>query len=288
MLLTRDNLIRFLKEKGVLTPSQVSEEFKTSTIIASATLSELIKRKEAEITNLKIGSSPFYYDPLQREKLVSIGEKYFNGTEKEVFDKLIKFEIINESNLTLQERMVVKSMTDFAICIEIEFKEKTYKFWIWYLRNISETKKHILEAFKQKDKQRKVEEEKSIKPQQNIISNYEKQSNSYSPIKRDIGESRINEINVTEKIENFLSNLNLTVIEKTKNKDDLYYKVESKIGKIRIIFECKFFDKKIIEKDIIDFYISSISPKIIFVKVVTKKIEKLIANFENLTLIHIQ
>ena len=94
MLLTKDNLIKFIREKKAVLPSQIAEEFETTTTIASATLSELSKEKKVLITDLKLSSSPFYYDPNQKEILEKIGEEYLSNYSKEAFLKLKKYKLL--------------------------------------------------------------------------------------------------------------------------------------------------------------------------------------------------
>ena len=60
MLLTRDNVLKFVKSQKYVTPTQVSKEFDVVTTIASAALSELVKDLSLKLTYIKFGTTPYY------------------------------------------------------------------------------------------------------------------------------------------------------------------------------------------------------------------------------------
>jgi hypothetical protein len=93
-----------------------------------------------------LSSSPYYYDPLQKSALIELGEKHFSKYEKEVFLKLKEQQVLNDNSLTIQERLAIERIKDFAKAIEIEFSGNLLKFWIWYLRDVTQTKNQIIEA----------------------------------------------------------------------------------------------------------------------------------------------
>ena len=131
MILTRDNLLRFVREKKYVTPSTVSEPFETSTMIASAALGELTKDKLLSVTHFKLGSSPYYYDPRQKEALIEIAEKHFSKLDKDIFLKLQQNQILNDKSLSVQERLAIARIKDFAIPLEISYNGLDLNFWVW-------------------------------------------------------------------------------------------------------------------------------------------------------------
>lgn len=146
MILTRDNLLRYVREKKAVTPTMVSEDFDTSTMIASAALSDIAKEKLIAITFLKLSSSPYYYDPKQSEVLIEIGEKHLSSYDKEIFQELKDRQIINGNSLSIQHNLAVERIKDFAKPLIIKHEGKEIKFWIWYQRNLDDTKKQIMDA----------------------------------------------------------------------------------------------------------------------------------------------
>jgi len=149
MILTRDNIIRYIKEKKAVIPTMIAEDFDTTTMIASAALSELAKDNLIKITYLKLSSSPYYYDPKQASILIELGEKHLKSYDKEIFQKIKEKQVINALSLSIQEALAIERIKDFAIPLEIEHQNKNLKFWVWYQRNIQETKKQILDVLNQ-------------------------------------------------------------------------------------------------------------------------------------------
>ena len=62
-------------------------------------------------------------------------------------------QVVNDSNLSIQQRLAVERIKDFAIPLEINYSSRNLKFWVWYMRNINETKKQILEVLSGKIRQ---------------------------------------------------------------------------------------------------------------------------------------
>ena len=173
MLLTKDNLVKFVREKKYVTPTIIAESFETTTMIGSAALSELSQSKIVAISNIKIGSTPYYYDPLQKQCLIELGEKHLSGHEKEVFQKLKQHEIVNDNLLSIQEKLAMEKIKDFASPLEVQHHERLFKFWVWYLRDLNETKKLIIEALNPKKEVVQKEEvlekkEKVVRPMTNM------------------------------------------------------------------------------------------------------------------------
>lgn len=185
MILTRDNILRYIKEKKAVTPTMIAEDFETTTMIASAALSELSKDKLINITYLKLSSSPYYYDPKQSSILIELGNKHLKNYEKEVFLKLKESEVINASSLNIQESLAVERIKDFARPLEININGKNLKFWIWYQRNFDETKKQIFSALNPLSKNDNISSKENLvkkekkKQEKKQVSSSNINSNSY-------------------------------------------------------------------------------------------------------------
>ena len=128
MLLTKDNLLRFVKQKKYVIPSDVSSEFETSTMIASAALSELAKDGTVKITHLKLSSSPYYYYQLQKESIQELAEKHFSGHDLALYKKIKESQILNSNSLAAAEQLSTVKIRDFAIPLEIESEGKKLNF----------------------------------------------------------------------------------------------------------------------------------------------------------------
>ncbi len=319
MLLTKDNLLRFVRQNKYTTPTQVASDFETSTMIASAALSELAKENSIKITNLKLSSSPYYYDNNQRESLVELGEKHFSGNELNIFNKLRESQLINNASLTIPEQLAISKISDFAKPLDIKYDSSDLKFWVWYLRDINETREQILDYLKGSNSQssgtkkssskeeskitKKVEvaleeETKKIEPQKEKIKEEIKPQPEVPVIKENSSKQRIvpefespnmnvEKDKVEEFIENYLHSNYLKIEEKDKLDDGYLYSAILKVNNITIHFDCRYFSKKPQEIDIIKFYTSSMNPKLVFIENAPKKLFKLSENLENLELVNI-
>jgi len=300
MILTKDNLLRYVCEKKYVTPTIVAETFDTTTMIASAALSGLSKEKLIAITYLKLSSTPYYYDTKQPECLVEIGDKHLKSHEKDVFLKLKQQQIINDMSLPIPQRLAIERLKDFANPIEIQHEEKHMKFWVWYLRDIEDTRKQINEALAPQTKpstqnsiptvSKPVQE--NTMPVQKIVEQQQKTLTNMKPTQTNNPfEVPEEENNQESKIDTFIKEYfkqNYLKVE-GKNSYDKYtkYKLVLKINKIEIKLDAIYFVKKPSDTDILKFYTSSNKPKIVFIENAAKKYFKLGESLENLEIINI-
>lgn len=324
MILTKDNILRFVKEKKAVTPTMIAENFDTSTMIASAALSELAKDKLILITNFKLSSSPYYYDPSQKEYLYELGLKHFSGYDKEILIKLKENEVLNVNSLSIQESLAIERIKDFAKPLEIEINQRQLKFYVWHLRDINETKKQIVDAINgksintnssssQKSLKSQVKEEQIPKISNSNNSNFNSQNNNNNNFgntrnsqtqNRQQNDQNFNSIpqqqfghqfqpqdvksNQYETfIENYFRQNYLQIESKVKDEKRITYIATIQVNRICIVFDCIYYIKKPTEFDIITFYSSSVNPKIVFLENAAKKYFKLSENLKNLTIINI-
>jgi len=317
MILTKDNLLRYVKEKKAVTPTMVSESFETTTMIASAALSELAKEKLINITHLKLSSSPYYYDVQQKEYLTEIGLKHYSKYEKDVLIKLKEKEILSDNSLTVQEKLAIEKIKDFAIPIEINNRndEKTMKFWIWYLRNLEDTRNQIINALngdntKKEEEKKKEQKETHNKPaikqtkiEPKVEATISQKSTPPKPQTVEITQTLdknkdltkfqnkpIMSIEEDDKeifIENYLKNNYFKIESKQQNEKGILYNSTLTLGNIKINVDCFYYFKKTTEGELIKFYTSSMKPKIIFIVNCPKKLLKFAEEVDNLTIINI-
>lgn len=294
MLLTKDNVLKFLREKKYVTPTTISENFETSTMIGSAALSELSKDKLVAITNLKIGSSPYYYDPNQKSCLIELGEKHFSNFEKEAFNLLKENQVLNDASLSIQLKVAIEKIKDFALPLEIDYQNKKLKFWIWYLRDLKETEKQIKEAINgQTQKPNNSQENRDTKTSEKIKTQVQKtlpKEIQEKPDSKKLFENKKENIEESKTeifIEDYFIKNYLKIDNKNKKEKQIKYSLTLTVNKIKIILEAIYFVKKPTDEEIIKFYISSNKPKLIFIENTPKKFFKLINSLENCELINI-
>jgi len=284
MIITKDNLLRFVRENKYVTPTIISENFETSTMIASAALSELSKGKLISISNLKIGSTPYYYDPRQKNCLIELGKKHLSGYDKEAMIKLHEQQIINDAALTIQLRLSMEKIKDFAIPLEMTIQGKEIRFWVWYQRDINETKKQISNALMGKSES------------ESIPKTQKKEIQKTNPVKRIVKQTINSEPKIVKSessspekgelfIDNFFRDHYLNLENKSKIEKTIRYETSLKIRKMTIYFDCIYYLKKPTEGEILKYYASTPKPKIIFLENPPKKLIKLSQELENLEVI---
>ena len=146
MLLTKDNLLRFVQQQKYTTPTIVAKEFETTTTIASAALGELTNGGGLGSTHIKYGTTPYYYDLKQQDCLIEIAQKSFTDTELELFTKIKNEQIVSLNTLTIPQRAIMSKLKDIYYEIQVKGEDKTYTFLIWFLREKKTTQQQIEDA----------------------------------------------------------------------------------------------------------------------------------------------
>ncbi len=132
MISLADKALEFVKKRGYVLTKDIVNEFKVSSVIAGAILSQLVSRGLISVSHLKVGSGPVYYIPSQKSKLEAFSG-YLKGIEKEAFELLKQHKIIKDSELTPALRVALSNIQDFATLIEVVtpngVSEKYWKFY---------------------------------------------------------------------------------------------------------------------------------------------------------------
>ncbi len=266
MILTRDNILRYIREKKAVTPSMIAEDFDTSTMIASAALSELAKDGLIKITYLKLASSPYYYDPKQSSILIELGNKHLKGYDKEIFLKLKEQEVINNSSLSIQEALAIERIKDFAKELNIEHNNKKLKFWVWFQRDLEKTKEQILSVLNSKNKTSKSKEDidkKNSQVKQSLKKEEINKKNEFKSSKNtNFFESYIKEENAIGNGESKNLNSSLNEIKELDSKSKNHFKpkeifedkienfIENYFRENYLIMESKQKNEKGVEYDV--------------------------------------
>ena len=99
----RDMILELVRQKGPIIPSDIMQDVQENTTLIGAYLSELVSSKIVQITHAKIGGSPAYFMPSQREKLSRLRE-HLNEKDQQAYDKLEKRKILRDMIQTPLER----------------------------------------------------------------------------------------------------------------------------------------------------------------------------------------
>ena len=317
MLLTKDNLLTFVKTQKFVTPTQTSKEFEVTTTIASAALSELVKDNLIFLTHLKFGTTPYYYDYNQKECLIEIVQKHFSGNELKLFEKIQSQQIISKNALSIPEKVIISKLKDIFYTIELEHESKQYEFYVWYMRDKHETQQQIKQALgientkktqhrehKENKQGKEIKETKTSQHKSQPSSNpfeklYNITSSNTQQEEKNLSNQKISSNTLQKHIENAVENPsnadeyllknNFEILEKEKKSFGNIYFTSLNVNGFSMKIDCiHITQKKITLKEILDFYTSSLRPKYILHTQLPKKIETTLKELDNCFIIELK
>lgn len=168
----KQKISSFIKIHGPTLPIHISKETKTSLLLASAFLADMVSEKSLKISNLKVGGSPVYFLPGQEEKLEPF-HSYLKGKEKEAFLKLKQSKVLRDDELEPAIRVALREVKDFAIPYSIKFNDSTYLFWQHFSVEEQEAREIISKNLEKASPQLKQEPAQEDKPELKQIQNPE-------------------------------------------------------------------------------------------------------------------
>ena len=151
-----EQIKEFVKRNGPVLPVQIAKEINSNTIIASAHLSESVANKELRISHIKVGTSPLYYLPGQEASLQKFSN-HLHEKERKAYELLKNKEILRNNKLEPVIRVALKNINDFAVPLQVNYKENSEIFWRWYLLSNQEAEKLIKAELEEKPVPRKAE-----------------------------------------------------------------------------------------------------------------------------------
>ena len=168
----QEKIIQFIKIRGPVLPVDVAKHINSNILIASANLSELSSNGRVKISNVKIGGSPLYYVPGQEAQLQRFAEN-LNEKDKRAYELLLQKKVLRDNELEPLMRVTLRSIKDYAVPLQVNFKGNSEIFWKWYLLTAKEAEDMIRTMLKEPDEsdkdsgevQKKIEEEKKEEPE---------------------------------------------------------------------------------------------------------------------------
>lgn len=164
-MVEREQIISFLKNKGPSVPNDVKRALGGDTMIFGAMLSELSTRGSVLITNVKKGSSPFYYLPGQEQKLEKLVE-FCNPKDQKTIALLKEKKVLRDKSLELFARVSLRQVKDFAKELQVNTAKGMMIFWRYYLISeedaIEILKKHYNNQSEKKSVEQPVVQPKKI------------------------------------------------------------------------------------------------------------------------------
>ncbi len=142
-MFAQDQILNFLKTSGPTLPAKVAKTIKSEVLIASAHLADLVSQGKVKLSFLKVGGSPLYFLSGQEYQLYDFVQGNVNPKDLAILDELKAKKILREENLELLAKVALRNLKDFAIPLQVRFKDQTELFWKWHLLPDEETNKLI-------------------------------------------------------------------------------------------------------------------------------------------------
>jgi hypothetical protein len=271
---SNERILAIVKEKGPILPAQIAREINDNILMTSARLSELLTGKKIKISYLKVGGSPLYYFQGQEDKLQNFIDN-LNGAEKNAYNLLLQNKVLRDSSQEPAIRVALRQIRDFAIPLQVNYKNKTEIFWKWYLAANNEVETSIKNILSKKEEvapKRVLEkpEEDTTKETPQLLKNEEvtpkeetKKLSSESEkglekykafqkepieLKKDTTKIKktIDKDAFLKKIQNFFNRSHINIIEtkdiKKNAEVDFIVELQTTIGKVK--YFCKTKNKK--------------------------------------------
>ncbi len=139
---TKDTILAFIRARGPSLPVYIARDIKTSSLFASAFLSELYHEQKLLMSHLQVGSSRLYLLPGQEHQLENFTQ-YLNQKEQEALKLLRENKILEDESLHPAIRVAIRHIQDFAVPIKIKISNNEKLFWRYAFLPESEIKQLI-------------------------------------------------------------------------------------------------------------------------------------------------
>ncbi|MBT3303727.1 hypothetical protein HN592_05035 [Candidatus Woesearchaeota archaeon] len=129
--MSQEDIIAFIKAKGPIVPMDLANNMRVESYIASAHLSDLLSKKLIQISSLKLGSSPLYFLPEQKSMLEKFSN-HLHQKDQAAFNELKANKVLQDSQISPLLRVSLRNIKDFAVPLEVTYKNKKEIFWKFY------------------------------------------------------------------------------------------------------------------------------------------------------------
>ena len=109
-MIDKEHVLEVVRMKGLVVPSDLIRDFRTDTFIIGAVLSDLVHEKKLNVTAVKIGGSPVYYPPEQKEKIQDLF-RYLNEKDKTTYELLKQQKVLSDTEQTPIVRVSLRNIT---------------------------------------------------------------------------------------------------------------------------------------------------------------------------------
>jgi hypothetical protein len=127
--ISRDEVLQLVKMRGPLIPNDLRQQLKLGdTILLGAMLSELASKSLVKISSVKIGGSPFYYDPANPAALEKVAG-HLNEKDKRTYDLLKEKKVLRDDEHEALIRVSLRNIKDYALPLTVGGA----LYWRYYL-----------------------------------------------------------------------------------------------------------------------------------------------------------
>ncbi|MCF7861085.1 hypothetical protein K9M79_02480 [Candidatus Woesearchaeota archaeon] len=158
-----DKAMSIIRRDGPILPSQIAKGIGTNILLAGAVLSELSSQKQIKVSSLKVGGSPLYYVQGQESRLENYA-KHLNEKDKKAFDVIKERKVVADSALPPLFQVAMRSISDFAVPIEVEAGSTKHIFWKFYNVTREEATEIVRAFFSPGAKTEEKSPEKIVQP----------------------------------------------------------------------------------------------------------------------------
>ena len=247
-MMSEQDALAFISENGPQSLMQVANQFNTDSMMAGAVLSNLRSSNKVLITKTK--GTPLYYLSEQKEAIQLIAKR-FDARETEIYTKLKNEKVLFDSYLRPLERILLKSMPDFAFTLVLKVGGEPTTFWHWYLTTPQEVVEILRAKFAQqqpKSEPQATQEQKPtpVAPEQTVQETPEQprlaQAQQQTKL-NSLDTAKLNEFgkNVVAKLNSAQFSLQ-SFTEHKKTEIEFHATLNNPLGNIR--FYIHAFDKK--------------------------------------------
>jgi len=194
----RIKITNFLRFTGPSLPINISKGCSLPTLIISAFLAEMVENKQIRISNLKYGGSPLYYLPGQGNLLENF-LSHLNSHDQEIFSKLKKDGVLEDSKQSPLHRVGLRAIKDFAFPLRVVHNGQEKFFWKIYFLTDQQAFDKIKELLEPKKEEKPKTEEK--KTELKIEIKERKPRKRKAAEKKEGAEQKVDEKKIEPKVE---------------------------------------------------------------------------------------
>lgn len=190
----KQKIIGLIKTKGPIIPAQISKEINSDILMSSAHLSELSSEGKVKISNIKVGGTPLYYLPGQEASLQNFSSNLHEKARK-AFELLKEKKILRDSKLEPVIRVAIREAKDFAVPLQVTYKNNKEIFWKWHMLNKEDSeslikstltkKEPIIQKTTETKPETKIKQETTKKTIEEKKPELEKQTIKKEPLKQE-------------------------------------------------------------------------------------------------------